>query len=204
MRTTIYNLIILDASGSMSNKVSEVINGMNKLLKDIHTNQKKEKGIKNRVFITDFSSHGDFNVLVDNQKIKAVNPFTRKTYVPRAMTALYDAVAKSIALIPDDAKYVFVSIFTDGLENDSKEFNADYIKSKIEQFKEVGWDFNFFGTSEESMYQAQRMGINRNKTITYDDSEEGVFYSLETTSDLQKNYQKIVARQNRIHNDAEE
>ena len=188
MKQTIYNLFILDASGSMSNKVSEVINGMNGLLKGIQKGQKKKDDFKNRIFVTDFSSHGDFNILIENEKVKAVAPFTRQTYVPRAMTALYDAIGKSIALIPADAKNVFVTIFTDGLENDSKEFNAEAIKEKIISLKSKGWHFVFFGASEESMYQADNIGINAKQRVRFENSKDGVLYSFSVMNSRRKKY----------------
>ena len=62
-KKNIYNLLIIDASGSMSSKVEEVRGGVNQIFEDLKEDVTKQPLVKNKITVTDFSSHGDFNVL---------------------------------------------------------------------------------------------------------------------------------------------
>lgn len=169
----IHHLIIVDASGSMERKVPEVQGGLNAIFRDLKAEEKEKKGAKNRITVTDFSSHGDFNVLYKNAKPGDLEMLADGDYSTRAMTALYDAIGKSFQLVPEKADAVLVTIFTDGFENDSKEFDASAIKKLIGKKQEAGWTVTFMGTSKEAMLQAHEIGIPRANVFAYEDSRAG-------------------------------
>ena len=74
---------------------------------------------------------------------------TTNDYNPGAMTPLYDAVAKTIQHVESLAKAgdkVMVMIDTDGLENSSREYNQNQIKTMVSDKKEAGWEFLFMAS----------------------------------------------------------
>lgn len=158
------NLIIVDASGSMEGRKVEVRGGINQLLTEI----KEDKRKKQRSIVVDFSSSNDIRVIVDNTDKKTIDTTIGDKYSTRGMTALYDAVAKAISLVPIEEKKVFVSIITDGGENDSKEYDGVALKALVEARKKNGWAFVFMGTDESCLANARAMGISAGNTMSYD------------------------------------
>jgi len=118
MTKQIHNLIIVDASGSMSHKREDVVGGINSLFQKIKEDEIQNE-VENLTTITDFSSFGDFRMILNQRKSNELKNLTLEDYVTRGSTALFDAIGQSFAKIPNEAKHVFVSIITDGMENDS-------------------------------------------------------------------------------------
>lgn len=162
VKKTLTNLIILDASGSMSGNIPEVRGGLKQIFSDIKKNEKTGKtNIVQKTIITDFSGAGDFNVLVNSKTSGTdLKDELADSYNTRGMTALYDAIYKSFALVPKTEKNVFVSIFTDGAENDSKEFKSPEVKKLIADKKKLGWAITFIGANEEAATNATSLGIS--------------------------------------------
>jgi len=73
------------------------------------------------------------------------------------MTALYDAVGKTITPMMDKDKVVLF-IHTDGLENSSKEFTSDAVKALIKQ-KEDKWDIQFVGAGIDAVSAGVNLGF---------------------------------------------
>ncbi len=175
MKKRFSNLIIIDASGSMASKAEEVRGGLKELFKQIKGNTKKNPEIVTTTIVCDFSSAGDFNVIVNSNDPKDLKGSIAARYIPRAMTALYDAIGKGFNLVPKKQDGVYVNILTDGLENDSKEFKADDIKSLISKAKKKKWGITFMGTTEEATLIAQRdLGVSLGNTAVFADSKRGV------------------------------
>jgi len=173
MKKKIFNLIIVDASGSMKSKEEEVKGGLRILLKQIADDHRTHPELENTVCITDFSNHDDFRVLIDNAPVTGQTDFDVEQYATRGMTALYDAIGLSFRKIPADTDSAFISIFTDGEENDSKEFTAEGVKQLVEEARKKNWAVVFMGTSEASMLQARRMGVSDKNLFLYRDSKLG-------------------------------
>ena len=186
----IYNLIILDASGSMGTKVPEVIGGINHIIDDLKKDEKAETNLKNTTTIVDFSSHTDFKVIYDNAPTKTLRHISERQYSARGMTALYDAIGKAFLLIPNGTKDVLVTIFTDGLENDSKEYKLTSIKALIDSKKELGWTITYMGTSQEAMMQASEIGISREYSLSYGNSKLGTESAMYRVNSSRKKYVK--------------
>jgi len=196
----IHNLLIVDASGSMSSKVEEVRGGINQIFRDLKDEDKKQKGIKNRITVVDFSSHGDYNILYDNVKPKDLKVLKEGEYKPRSMTALYDAIGKAFDSIKAKADGVLVTIFTDGMENDSKQFKADTIKKLIKQKDKEGWTITFMGTSKEAMLQAQSIGIQGDKMLRYSDSKEGTVQAFHRFRNARIKYSQAIENEITVSN----
>jgi hypothetical protein len=151
--------IIIDRSGSMDSCATEASNGINQLIED----QKKQSG-ECLATLVQFDTSYEFV----HKGIQIVN-VPKYTLVPRGMTALFDAVGRSINEAGDrlakmreedrPGLVVFV-IVTDGLENSSHEFTGDQIRAMIErQQKDYNWKFTYLGANQDAFAAASNIGI---------------------------------------------
>lgn len=170
----ITNLIIVDGSSSMRGKTEEIKGGLKSLLKDIRKDMKENKGkVKVRTIVSQFSTAGKFKVLLDTSKRKNISYDLVENYKPDGMTALYDAIGVSFDMVEKKQDGVFVSILTDGDENNSKEFKVDDIKKLFSKAKKKDWGLTFMGTTEGAIEKAVSLGITRSNTLQYSNSIEG-------------------------------
>ena len=178
MKTDLTELVfILDRSGSMSGLESDTIGGFNSML----AKQKAEPG---ECRITTVLFDNLYEVLHDRIDIKAVSPITDKEYFVRGNTALLDAVGTTINKISGVQKStaeefragkVLFAITTDGMENSSREYSYDKVKSMIEQQKsQHGWEFIFLGANIDAPEVASRFGIARDHAQSYHNDSEGI------------------------------
>ena len=153
-KTKVYNVIIMDRSGSMWEIQKPAIMGYNEVLGGVKAAATKFAETQEQ-FMT--------LVLFDSSSIDEVywnaNPadaaiLTEETYVPGACTPLYDAVGRTLTKLEkelkgDDNHSVVVTIITDGYENDSHEYNLIAVKTLIEHLKKEGWSFAYMGTDHD-------------------------------------------------------
>lgn len=153
-KTKVYNVIIMDRSGSMWEIQKPAIMGYNEVLGGVKAAATKFAETQEQ-FMT--------LVLFDSSSIDEVywnaNPadaaiLSEETYVPGACTPLYDAVGRTLTKLEkelkgDDNHSVVVTIITDGYENDSHEYNLTGVKSLIEHLKKEGWSFAYMGTDHD-------------------------------------------------------
>jgi len=178
---------ILDRSGSMSGLEKDTIGGYNSFLEK----QKKEDG---DAVVTTVLFDDKYDMVHDHVDIKKVKPLTNKEYFARGMTALLDAIGKTINHVGNRHKYALdsevpgktiVVITTDGFENASREFNSDKVKSMIEhQKKKYGWEFLFLGANIDAVETAKNFGITREFAVTYEADEDGTALNFESVSNV--------------------
>lgn len=187
-KTKLTNLIIIDASGSMSSKQSEVIGGLKTLFSQITSDVKKDKKtVTTKTVVVDFSGHGDFRTLISSDDSLSLDESIANKYSTRGMTALYDAIGKAFSLVSKQDG-VFVNIITDGEENDSKEFSSKDIQDLIESKKKDNWTITFMGTTEAIINKAVSLGVSRGNTMTFSDSARGVKMSMDKLSSTRSTY----------------
>lgn len=170
-------VFILDRSGSMGGLEQDTIGGYNTLIEK----QKKEEGV---AYLTTVLFDDQYDIIHDRVDIHQVAPLTNKEYFPRGMTALLDAVGKTILRISKmhqelDSSEVpentLVVITTDGYENASKLYNYSDIKTLIAKQKEIyNWEFLFLGANIDAKEEASKFGIKEDKAINYHADNEGV------------------------------
>ncbi len=93
--TRIYNLIILDESGSMMNIRMQALSGANETLQTIRTAQQECPDDHQMISFVTFdcgSSRPDVRAVVDTEKIENVGDITVDQYQPGGGTPLYDAM----------------------------------------------------------------------------------------------------------------
>ena len=172
----IFNLIIVDESGSMSSIREATITGVNETINTVREAQ-KQFGDKQQHFLTlvtfDTSGIKAVRTLVNCMPIDEVNEFTN--YRPSGCTPLYDAVGLSVTyldnLIKDDPDASgIVTILTDGLENASHQFSFTMIKELIDSLKEKGWTFNYIGSDHDVEAVAHGLNIDNVMRFIHDNT----------------------------------
>ncbi len=172
---TVYNVIILDKSGSMSSIARQAIDGVNETIGSIRSAQEKNPDQKHMVTLVAFCGC-EMKVIYDNVPVAEAKTLTDKDYRPCCMTPLYDAVGSTITRIHslksnDDNSLALVTIITDGYENASREFTLTALKSLIDSYKEQGWQFTYIGADHDVEQVAYTLNIDH--SMQFDKDEEG-------------------------------
>lgn len=161
MKTRIFNLIILDESGSMSSIKKEAIDSVNETVQTICHAQKRHEDQEHYVTLVTFNDY--VKTVYECVKAEEVKELTAETYQPNCCTALYDAMGMSLnALKPKAAKddRVLVTVVTDGYENSSKEYNGKAIKALVDELKNEGWVFTYIGANQDVEKVAASISIH--------------------------------------------
>ena len=179
-------VFILDRSGSMAGLEQDTIGGFNAMI----AKQRKEPG---EAYISTvlFDNHTD--VIHDRQKLDCISALTEKEYYVRGCTALLDAVGEAIHHIGNVHKYareedrpektIFI-ITTDGMENASRQYSYEKVKSMIQKQKEqFGWEFLFLGANIDAAREAARFGISPDRAANYHADPIGTNVVYESVSD---------------------
>ena len=150
MKTRIFNLIIIDESGSMQSIKKAAIDSVNETIQSIRAAAEKYEDQEHIVSLVTF--HDDVKTVYECAYIKDVAELTAETYQPKCCTALYDAMGMSLnAIRPKvaEADKVLVTVVTDGYENASKEYNGKAIKALVDELKAKGWVFAYIGANQD-------------------------------------------------------
>lgn len=185
----IYNLIIVDESGSMSHLREATLSGINETIGTIRNAQKEfsETQDHNLTLVTfdSDSNRPDVRTLIDCQPINEIGEF--KDYMPNGCTPLYDAMGQSLTRLHNrikkdaDASAV-VTVLTDGLENASREWRADALRRLIEQLKEEGWSFSYMGSAHNVKEVTDLLAIENVVEFSHDNLGAGSTWGRERSS----------------------
>lgn len=176
IKTQVYNLVILDKSGSMESIRKEAIDGYNETLGSIRAAQLKHLDTQDHfVSLAAFCDCG-IDMIYDKTPIKDAEKLTWEKYDPCCCTPLFDAIGKTVKKIKKDTKdvedaAVLVTIITDGYENSSKEWTGPMVKKLIDECKEEGWMFSFIGAGEDVVKVATTISITN--TVVWEQTSEG-------------------------------
>ena len=180
MKTRIFNLIIIDESGSMGSIKQQVINSVNETIQTIRAAQKRNENQDHFVSLVSFNDN--VKIINDCVAVDQVQELTEGTYNPNCCTALYDAMGLSLSVLRKrvaDVDKVLVTVVTDGYENASREYSDKAIKTLVEELKEKGWVFAYIGANHDVEKAASSIAIVN--TMSFEATDEGVVemsYSL--------------------------
>ena len=190
-KTQVYNLVILDKSGSMESIRTEAINGYNETLGSIKSTQLKFLDTQEHfVSLAAFCDCG-IDMIYDMTPIKDAEKLTREKYDPCCCTPLFDAIGKTVKTLKkkiadvEDAA-VLVTIITDGYENSSKEWDAKGVSKLIEECKEDGWMFSFIGAGEDVVKVATTISITN--TMVWENTSEGTKKMFDEENEARERY----------------
>ncbi len=189
MKIKVYNLVILDASGSMWSIRNQAISGINETIQSIKLAQRENPEQEHYFSFVSFNSR--MKTIADCQPIEEAVEINEETYRPEAMTALYDAMGLSLLsleskITTDDR--VLVTIITDGMENASREFTGHSIKTLVERLKSKGWVFAYIGANQDVEAVAAKMSIKN--TMSFDATEQGTNYMMKTLGEQRVKFYK--------------
>lgn len=163
-KTQVFNVIILDKSGSMESIRDAAISGFNETLAGIKKAQEQYADRQQHfVSLLTFCSCQK-NYVYDKVPAADARPLTREDYQPCCCTPLYDAMGFTLTSMRNhvaaiDDHVVVVTIITDGLENASKEYTGPAVKRLVEDLKKEGWTFTYMGANQDSVDVAFTLSI---------------------------------------------
>ena len=187
MKNNLTELVfILDRSGSMSGLEDDTVGGFNSLIE-------KQTTVDAKCFVTTVLFNNSIVTIHDRKELREICPLTRNEFVPSGCTALLDAIGQTIRHINSIHKYArqedvpehttFV-IMTDGMENSSRFFTSDEVKSMIETAKEKhGWEFLFLAANIDAVETASRMGIRPDRSVDYLADDMGTQVAYEAVAE---------------------
>ena len=161
MKTRIFNLLILDESGSMCSIEKQAIDGVNETLQSVRAAQKKYEDQEHYVSFVTFNS-SSIKTVLDLVEATKVEDITPAQYNPSCSTPLYDAIGKSVMELKKSVAEndkVLVTIITDGYENASREYSQSSVKALTEKLGQRGWTFAYIGANQDAMAVSHGLGI---------------------------------------------
>lgn len=165
--------LILDRSGSMGGRETDVVNGVNSFIAE----QKKLPDPAAIAFVRfDSEAVERFRPM---QNLADVQPLAMNEYQPRGGTPLLDAVGRTIVQMDEDwkvekAERAVCVIVTDGQENASNEYTKEKIKAMIQTRQDSGlWAFIYLGANVDAFAEAHSIGINLNNAANYQNTALG-------------------------------
>lgn len=178
-------IFVIDKSGSMAHLTNDTICGFNGFVEG----QKDDTKTTLTTVLFDTS----WKILHDGIDVYEVKPMTTKDYMAYGGTAMLDAIGEIINRVqdrhdelgaekPDNVLFV---ITTDGEENSSRKFTKAQIEKMIKhQTNGHGWEFMFLGANMDAVKEAQNIGINANRAVSYDWTTSGTdaLYSTVTAA----------------------
>ena len=185
MMKRVFNLLVVDESGSMSIIEHQTLVGINETLATIRKMQTAHKNLEQRVTLVTFDSTHK-KVLYDNVDADHAKQLRPSDYNPCGGTPLYDAIGMGIAKVnalATEGDSVLVTIITDGEENCSEEYSLRMIKNLIGKLKKQNWTFTFIGTDNlEVEGVARDMGIDNHLAFAEDAPGTARMFACENRS----------------------
>jgi uncharacterized protein YegL len=193
MTKKVFNLIILDESGSMSSIEQATVSGLNETIQSIKNAQEKHAEQEHFVSLLSFNSEG-MKYHYDCTPAKDIDLFDGKDYVPNSCTPLYDAIGCGIAKLRrgvTDDDQVLVTIITDGLENNSHEYDYMAVTSLMDKMKSRGWMITYIGANQDAIKTARELHIDNG--LEYDATPAGVKAMMDIECESREEFYDCVA-----------
>ena len=190
---TVHNVIILDASGSMSDIYDQALAGVNETLNTIRKAKADMPEQEQVLSLGNFAD--DLQIVYSGTAIEHVGKFGHGDYVLRGCTALYDAMGEMLTSERRNVKKgdkVLVTIITDGYENASTEWNAESIKQLVDELRKEDWVFTYIGANQDVERAASTIGVQN--TYQFEATVEGTIEMFEREGRARRNWNERVYR----------
>lgn len=186
----VFNMIIVDESGSMCVIKPQALAGINETIDTVKKMQKMHPEMEQRISLLTFDScHKTFKY--DNVRAESAHRLGIKDYNPGGGTPLYDAIGIAISKLnaqTSERDNVLVTIITDGEENCSQEYNLRMIKTLISKMKKQGWTFSLIGTDNLDVEgMAGSMNIDNHLAFTQDAKGTKEMFARESRARMRYN-----------------
>lgn len=190
-KTQVFNVIILDRSGSMESIRQAAVEGFNETLAGIRKAQEKFADTQvHFVSLVTFCSCETKHVF-DKTPVADAHPLKMDDYAPCCCTPLYDAMGFTLTAMRKyvediEDSVVVVTIITDGMENASKEYNGKTIKELVESLRGKGWTFTYMGANQDSVEVAMSLSIRNARNFAF--SAEGTVGTMMKDTSTRMNF----------------
>lgn len=166
--------VVLDRSGSMTSIRKSAEDALNEFVNG-------QKQLPGKATLTLAQFDDVYELVYTNKPLDEVSAIT---LIPRGLTALLDAMGKTItklgeelAAMTEDERpgKVLVAVITDGYENASSEWSREKVFELIKQQREQwNWEFVFLAANQDAIATAAQFGIDRSSALTFAATDEGV------------------------------
>lgn len=169
-KAQVFNVIILDKSGSMESISQAAVDGFNETLAGIKKAQEKyAESQEHFVSLLTFCDC-EKKYVFDKVPVAEARKLTLDDYEPCCCTPLYDAMGFTLTTMRNHVKkvddaVVVVTIITDGYENASKEYTGAAVKKLVEELKGEGWTFTYMGANQDSVEVAFNLSIRNSRNF---------------------------------------
>lgn len=167
-------VVVVDKSGSMANKRSDVVGGFNSFLAE-----QRKRDDDSSLSLVMFDT--GYEVKFSHVPLKYARDLSAEDYVPGGGTALLDAIGKTITTLetatgglhlgvreaPKPDKVILV-IVTDGEENSSRLYTNAAIREMIKAREATGrWETIYLGANQDSFSVASQIGTKMCNTANW-------------------------------------
>lgn len=205
MERNVYNLIILDESGSMISIYEPALTGVNETLQTIRDAQVEHPEQTHFITLVAFDT-GHYNEIYHNVEAAKAVDITREQYRPHGGTPLYDAMGRAInemdGVKKNEQDVVLVTIITDGYENASREYDGRAIKALVEKMRKKNWVFTYIGANQDVEKVAESMAINNRMSFKADMAGTQMMWDKERRS--RNAFFCKMSKTNKIHMDSDD
>ena len=159
----IYNLIILDESGSMSGLEKMSVDGVNETIQTIRGAANEHPEQKQMFSFITFSGMGDrrpYRIHTLLSEISEVKEMSMDAYRPCGNTPLWDTMGIALSALEievGDNDIALVTVITDGYENSSREYSGRMIQDMVKRLDKKGWVFTYIGANQDAMMEAGKL-----------------------------------------------
>lgn len=168
---SVYISFVLDETGSMVSCKQDTITGFNEYIKDLRG---EFDGEDIKFSLMKFNSNKK-NWLFLDAGLSDIPELTNVNYLPSDWTPLWDAFGLALEnmatkeLNEDDI--VLIVVLTDGHENASMTYDAEKVKSMIDEHP--NWKVVCLGADIDAWGVGMQIGISQGDTYTYDKTMTG-------------------------------
>ena len=170
-KTQVFNVIILDKSGSMESIRGAAVDGFNETLAGIKKAQEKFADTQEHFVSLLTFCNCEKKYVFDKVPVADARKLTLDDYTPCCCTPLYDAMGFTLTSMRNhvskiEDSVVVVTVITDGLENASKEYTGPAVKQLVEELKGEGWTFTYMGANQNSVEVAFTLSIRNARNFS--------------------------------------
>ena len=190
-KVQVFNVIILDKSGSMERIRQAAVSGFNETLNGIKKAQEKYADTQEHYVSLLTFCDCEKKYVFDKVPVAEARQLTMDDYQPCCCTPLYDAMGFTLTSMNNHVEniedaVVVVTIITDGLENASKEYTGSAVKQLVEKLKGKGWTFTYMGANQDSVEVAFNLSIRNARNFDY--SAQGTMAVMAKDSSTRMNF----------------
>ena len=195
-KTQVFNVVILDKSGSMESIRQAAIDGFNETLAGIQKAQEKYASTQDHFVSLLTFCDCEKKYVFDKVPAKEARKLTMEDYEPCCCTPLYDAMGFTLTTMRNfvksvDDAVVVVTIITDGYENASKEYTGVAVKKLVEELKSDGWTFTYMGANQDSVEVAFSLSIRNSRN--FDATAGGTMRAMARDTSTRMNFYSRLA-----------